>query len=78
MSEKTKITPQVESFRGYISALDTEFEAGGSIAIPFIAFARACGANVDEVLDKTKLNVYMDMTAAEYGTSVIKHNEGDV
>lgn len=78
MDEKTKITPVVESFRGYISALDAEFQASGSIAIPFIAFARACGANVDEILDKRKLDVYMDMTAAEYGTTVTKHNEGDI
>lgn len=67
---KIPIMPQMETLRGYLTALDQEVEASGSILIPFLAFARSVGANVDQIIDKEKLNVYMDLTAKEYNAKV--------
>jgi len=69
-NSKIPIMPQTETLRGYLTALDQEIEARGSILIPFLAFARSVGANVDQVIDKEKLNVYMDLTAREYNATV--------
>jgi hypothetical protein len=67
--------PEVESFRGYITDLDKTIEAHGSVMIPFLAFARSCGADVDQVIDKQKLKVYMDLTAQEYGAKVTVYDD---
>lgn len=69
-----KIDPLQETFRGYAIALDNEMEAGGSLAIPFIAFAKMSGANVDKVFVKEDFDKFMDETAAEFGAAIIKHD----
>lgn len=76
MNEKdyVKVEPHEETFRGYAIALDKEIEAGGSIAIPFIAFAKMSGADVDKVFTKEDFEEIMDATAAEFGLVIKKHD----
>lgn len=69
-----KVDPQFETFRGYITALDNELEAHGLIAIPFIAFAKMSGADVDKVFVKEDFERFLNETASEYGAEVKKHD----
>ena len=68
--EYVKVAPKDETFRGYAFALDEQLEAGGSVAIPFIAFAKMSGADVDKVFVKEDFERFMSSTAAEYGAEV--------
>ena len=68
------IEPKTETFRGYITALDLEIEAHGSIAIPFIAFAKYSGADVDKVIANEDFERIMNETAEEFGAEIIKHD----
>jgi hypothetical protein len=72
MEEKqyVEVAPEDETFRGYAMALDRELEAEGSVAIPFIAFAKMAGADVDKVFVKEDFERFMGLTAAEYGAEV--------
>ena len=70
--EYTKVAPKDETFRGYAFALDQELEFEGSLAIPFIAFAKMAGADVDKVFVKEDFERFMSQTAAEYGAEVKK------
>lgn len=65
-----KIVTPDETFRGYALALDAHLEAGGTFAIPFIAFAKMSGANVDKVFVKEDFENHMEQTAAEYNGTV--------
>lgn len=73
--EFTPVAPKVESFRGYITELDIQLEAYGGIAIPFIAFARMSGADVDKVFVKEDFENFMELAANEYDSTITKHNE---
>lgn len=76
MNEKeyVKVAPVDETFRGYAFALDQQLEAGGSVAIPFIAFAKMAGADVDKVFLKEDFERFMSPTADDYGAEVKKCN----
>jgi hypothetical protein len=73
--EQVFIETNEESFRGYIWALDNELDAKGSVAIPFIAFAKMSGADVDKVFVKTDFEKYMAESAAEYSMTIKKHSD---
>jgi hypothetical protein len=73
-NDYVKVEPNVETFRGYVIALDHELDAMGTIAIPFIAFAKMSGADVDKVFVKEDFERFMDETAQEFGGEVIKHD----
>lgn len=72
--EYVKVEPDTETFRGYAAAIDRELEAGGEIAVPFIAFAKMSGADVDHVFVKDDFERHFAETAAEFGMQVIKHD----
>lgn len=69
-----KVEPDAETFRGFAVALDRALDARGSIAIPFIAFAKISGADVDKVFIKEEFERVMDETAREFGSKVVKHD----
>jgi hypothetical protein len=70
--EYVKVAPVDETFRGYAFVLDEQLEAGGSVAIPFIAFAKMAGADVDKVFLKEDFERFMSPTAQEYHAEVKK------
>ena len=71
--EYITVDPGVETFRGYAEALDKAINNDGGIAIPFIAFAKAAGADVDKLIKAEEFENFLLEAAAEYSAAIKKH-----